>query len=114
MHVTVGHSTEANSVLEEPFAVIHKATLHVMLLERNKDNKSTRTRRTAGQLYTSVGNLVQRVVDLRWRSARNTRRADGGWLQRRKQDEHALHIHVADVLASKGARGVETYAATVS
>ena len=36
------------------------------------------------------------------------------WLQRRKQNEHALHIHVADVLASKGARGVETYAATVS
>ena len=36
------------------------------------------------------------------------------WLQRRKQNAHALHIHVADVLASKGARGVETYAATVS
>ena len=41
---------------------IAATTLHVMLLERNKDNKSTRTRRTAGQLYTSVGNLVQRVI----------------------------------------------------
>ena len=49
-----------------------------MLLERNKDNKSTRARRTAGQLYTSVANLVQRVVTLRWRCARGTRRADDG------------------------------------
>ena len=34
------------------------------------------------------------------------------WLQRRKRGGHELHV--ADVLASKGARGVETYAATVN
>ena len=41
--------------LEEPWAIVHKATLQVMLEERNRDAApQPGTRRTAAQLYTTV------------------------------------------------------------
>ena len=49
--------------LEEPFAVLHKATLHTLLEERNRDAApKPATRRTATQLYQKVQRTVQRVA----------------------------------------------------
>ena len=56
--------------LEEPWAVIHKATIHTLIAERNKDAApKARTRRTHTQLYQVIQNVVQRIVTARWVSA---------------------------------------------
>ena len=65
--------------LEEPFSVIHKAVLHVILEERNRDAAPRPgTRRTASQLFQKVQRLVQRVASWRWQEARAERHKDGG------------------------------------
>ena len=65
--------------LEEPWAIVHKVTLHVLLEERNRDAAPRPgTRRTAAQLYQKVQSTVQRVVDMRWGAARASRRRDAG------------------------------------
>ena len=59
--------------LEEPFAILHKVTLHTIKLERDKDaaaRKPTYVRRTAAQLYQKVASTVDRIVQARWASAR--------------------------------------------
>ena len=80
---SVSWETEADEAewagLEEPFAIVHKVTLHVLLEERNRDAAPrAATRRTAAQLYQKVMSTVQRVVDLRWSAARASRRQDAG------------------------------------
>jgi len=65
--------------LEEPFAVIHKATLHVLLQERNRDAApGARTRRTAMQLYQRVAKLVTLVVTDKMCACITRRHADEG------------------------------------
>ena len=65
--------------LDEPWAVVHKATGHVILEERNRDAApKAGTRRTAAQLYQKVQSVTQRIVDMRWRAAVAQRRSDGG------------------------------------
>ena len=80
---SVTWETEADEAewagLEEPWAITHKVTLHVLLEERNRDAAPhPGTRRTAAQLYQKVQNTVQRVADMRWHAARASRRRDGG------------------------------------
>jgi len=58
------------AALEEPFAVIHKATLHAIKLERDRDAAPhAKTRRTAQQVYERAQRLVRRVVEMRWAEA---------------------------------------------
>ena len=65
--------------LEEPFSVIHKAVLHVLLEERNRDAApKPGPRRTAAQLYQKVQRTVQRVAEWRWQEARASRHRDSG------------------------------------
>ena len=65
--------------LEEVFSVIHKAVLHVLLEERNRDAApQPAKRRTASQLYQKVQRLVQRVASWRWQDARAARHGDDG------------------------------------
>ena len=65
--------------LEEPFAVVHKAMLHIFLKERNKDAAPrAKPRRSAAHVYQRVQNLVQRIASERWRAAWATRHRDGG------------------------------------
>lgn len=67
--------------LEEPFAILHKVTLHTIKLERDRDaaaRKPTYVRRTAAQLYQKVASTVDRIVQARWASARATRHHDSG------------------------------------
>ena len=49
--------------LEEPFAILHKVTLHTIREERDKDaaaRKTTyRVRRTAAQLYQKVASMFE-------------------------------------------------------
>ena len=76
-------ATEADEAewagLEEPWAVMHKVALHVLFLERNKDAAPhPPTRRTAQQLYQTVQTTVQRIVNMRWRTAVAKRRHDAG------------------------------------
>ena len=80
---SVSWETEADQAewagLEEPWAIVHKVTLHVLLEERNRDAAPRPgTRRTAAQLYQKVQSTVQRVVDMRWCAARASRRRDAG------------------------------------
>ena len=80
---SVSWETEAEQAewagLEQPWAIVHKVTLHVLLEERNRDAApKPGTRRTAAQLYQKVQNTVQRVVDMRWGAARASRRRDAG------------------------------------
>ena len=80
---SVSWATEADQAewagLEEPWAIVHKVTLHVLLEERNRDAAPRPgTRRTAAQLYQKVQSTVQRVVDMRWGAARASRRRDAG------------------------------------
>ena len=65
--------------LEEPWAVAHKATLHVLFTERNRDAAPhAPTRRTAAQLFQKVQSTVQLVASLRWHRAVKGRHQDGG------------------------------------
>ena len=65
--------------LEEPFAIIHKATLHVIKLERDRDAAPRpKPRRTAAQLYRSVQHLAERIMHMRWHAARAARHRDEG------------------------------------
>ena len=65
--------------LEEPFALMHKIALHTIVQERNKDAAPRPgRRRTASELYQKIQSVMQRLVDLRWRSAVACRRRDGG------------------------------------
>ena len=65
--------------LEEPWAILHKVTLHAIHTERNRDAApSAGTRRTAAQLYQKVQSTMQRVVDMRWRAAVAAKRRDAG------------------------------------
>ena len=65
--------------LEEPFSVIHKAVLHVLLEERNRDAApKAGPRRTATQLYQKVQRTVQHVAEWRWQEARANKHRDGG------------------------------------
>ena len=51
--------------LEEPFAVVHKAMLHIFLKERNKDAAPrAKPRRSAAHVYQRVQNLVQRIASV--------------------------------------------------
>jgi hypothetical protein len=57
--------------LEEPFAVVHKATLHVLFLERERDAaRPGKPRRTPVQVVNRVRQYVQRVVAARWGAAK--------------------------------------------
>ena len=76
-------ATEADEAewagLEEPWAILHKVTLHVLLEERNRDAAPRPgTRRTAAQLYNKIQSVAQRIVNMRWRDATAQRRRDGG------------------------------------
>ena len=52
--------------LEEPFAVVHKAMLHILLEERNRDAAPrAKPRRSAAHVYQRVQNLVQRIASER-------------------------------------------------
>ena len=68
--------------LQEPFAVMHKAVLFCLHMQRNRDaanaNKVGYARRTPAQLYRMVQSSVQRVVNLRWGLACSANRTDGG------------------------------------
>ena len=65
--------------LEEPFAILHKVTLHVIHTERNKDAApKAKRRRTVTELYQKVQSLVQRLAAKRWRDATIKRHHDGG------------------------------------
>ena len=62
--------------LEEAFATIHKATLHVIKEERDRDAAPRAgKRRTARRLYQTIQSRVQRVVEMRWAAARAAERA---------------------------------------
>ena len=80
--------------LEEPFAIIHKATLHVIRQERDRDARpKPRARRTAQQLCQAIERLVQRIVKMRWADARARRFHDegrGAWRFRRRWEAPGL------------------------
>ena len=62
--------------LEEAFAVIHKATLHVIKEERDRDAAPRAgKRRSARRVYQVVQQRVQRVVEMRWATAQAAERA---------------------------------------
>ena len=67
--------------LEVPFAIMHKATLHILKEERDKDaacRDPHRPRRTASQLYQVVASTCERIMRERWQDARASRRIDSG------------------------------------
>lgn len=65
--------------LEEPWAIVHKVVLHTLFEERNKDAAPhARARRTAAQLYQKVQAVAQRIMQMRWDSARASARSDKG------------------------------------
>ena len=56
--------------LEEPFAVMHKVVLQVLLEERNRDAAPyAGARRTAAQLYQKVQSRTQRIATSLWKAA---------------------------------------------
>ena len=65
--------------LEEPFAVIHKITLHTILQERNRDAApKAKQRRSPTVLFQKVQHVVQRVASYRWGQARRQQPFDQG------------------------------------
>ena len=67
--------------LEAPFAIMHKAALHLIKQERDKDaacRNPGRPRRTAAQLYQMVAAAYARIVRERWYDARARRHTDSG------------------------------------
>jgi hypothetical protein len=59
--------------LEEPFAILHKATLHVLFLERERDAAQPhKPRRTPTQVVQRIRQYVQRVAEARWSAARRS------------------------------------------
>ena len=68
--------------LEEPFAMLHKAVLHIVHRERNRDAApQPGPRRSMAHLANQVQKLVQEMVDQRWQRACERRRTDGGLAQ---------------------------------
>jgi ribonuclease HI len=85
--------------LETPFAIMHKATLHIIKKERDKDAASRdplRARRTAAQLYQAVASVCELIARDRWWSARAKRHGDGGqaMVNFRRQWEAPGLIHI--------------------
>ena len=65
--------------LEEPFAVLHKITLHTILQERNRDAApKAKQRRSPTVLFQKIQHVVQRVASHRWRQARRQQQFDHG------------------------------------
>ena len=65
--------------LEEPFAIMHKAALHELYTERERDTQQNpKPRHTAMQIYQHVQAKVQRIVENLWALALARRRSDQG------------------------------------
>ena len=65
--------------LAEPWAVLHKVTLHAIKEERDRDAAPrARPRRSAAQLLQKVANQMQRLANSRWCDAVAAKRQDGG------------------------------------
>ena len=88
--------------LEEPWAVAHKVTLHVLLQERNRDAApNAPARRTAAQLFQKVQSVVQRVASMRWRKAVACKHRDAGHAMeqfRKRWEAPGIAVIAADTL----------------